>query len=126
MELLFLEHELDRVLEQQQVGRVGAVQLDAGLVVPLDPAGELGAVGEHHDHRGVVLHLLEIVKALSVGLLSRYLFSTTRGATARVLVHHLGHGWTNQLSVRHVVAPCTPCWAAGEARMHDAGFVVQG
>ena len=48
-----------------------AVHLQAVLVVPLDPAVDLLAVGQDDDHRGLGGHLLEVVVALRVGLLGR-------------------------------------------------------
>ncbi len=89
-QFLFLEHELDTVLEQQQVRRIVAVEFDAVLVVPLDPADKFSAVRQDDHHRGSTLHLLEVVITFRIGLFSRYLFPTTRG-TGRKPVHSLGH-----------------------------------
>ena len=67
--LAFLEHVLDGGFVDHQVGSTGAVQLDTGLVVPLDIAVDFLAVAQHHDHGGLGLHLLLVVKVFGVGLL---------------------------------------------------------
>src|SRR5882672_8614831 len=69
--LAFLEHVLNRRLVDHQVGRAGAVELDAALVVPLDVAVDFFSVAQHHDHGGLGLHLLLVVEVLGVGLLGR-------------------------------------------------------
>src|SRR5262245_42865465 len=70
--LVLLEHVLDVVLEQEDVGLAHPVDLEGSLVVPLDRAPDLFAVLEHDHHAGAVRHLLRVVVALGVGLLGRY------------------------------------------------------
>ena len=67
----FLVHVLDAGLVDQQVGRAGAVHLQAVLVVPLDDAVNFFAVLQHQDHGRLGLHLLLIIEILGVGLLRR-------------------------------------------------------
>src|SRR5262245_42354812 len=67
--LVLLVHVLHVVLQEQDVGLVGAVDLERGLVVPLDGAPDLLAVLQHDDHARLVGHLFQVVEALRVRLL---------------------------------------------------------
>ena len=69
--LAFFVHVLDRGLVDHEVGRTIAVYLETTLVIPLDDAADFFAIAEHDDHRRSRLHLLLIIKILSVGLLGR-------------------------------------------------------
>ena len=99
-QLLFLEHELDGLLEKKEIGGIDPIELEAVLVVPFDPTFELGTVGQNHDHCGAVLHLFEVVKTLGVCLFCGHLLA----ATARPgweFIHHLIHRRSDQLTIRH-------------------------
>src|SRR4030095_12685774 len=67
--LVLLEHVLDVVLEEQDVGLARSVDLEGGLVVPLDRAPQLFPVLEHDHHARAVRHLLRVVVALRGRLL---------------------------------------------------------
>lgn len=97
MEFFFLEHKLDRMFEQEQVRGVFPVELDAGLVVPLDPTRKLRTINEYDDHRCLVLHLLEVVEVFRVRLFGGNLFPPS-GRTGREAIHHLIHRGTNEFS----------------------------
>src|SRR6202165_4052895 len=69
--LAFLEHVLDGGLVDHQVGRAGAIQLDAVLVVPLDITVHFLPFAQNDGHGSLRLHLLLIIKIFGVGLLGR-------------------------------------------------------
>src|SRR3981081_1496720 len=82
--LAFLEHVLDGGLVDHQVGRAGAIQLDAVLVVPLDIAVDFLTVAQHDDHGSLRLHLLLIIKVLGVSLLCRRGLLGRNGGTVAI------------------------------------------
>src|ERR1700730_5217625 len=82
--LAFLEHVLDGGLVDHQVGRAGAIQLDAVLVVPLDIAVDFLTVAQNDDHGSLRLHLLLIIKILGVSLLGRRGLLDRSGGTVAI------------------------------------------
>jgi len=64
MKFFFLEHELDGMFEQKEIWSVLPVEFDAGFIVPLDPARQFRAVVQYDDHRGLILHLLEVISII--------------------------------------------------------------
>src|SRR5579872_1407426 len=64
-------HVFDRWLENHQVGRADAVDLEAILVIPLDDAVDFLAVMQNQYHRRLGLHLFLVIKVLRVGVLRR-------------------------------------------------------
>src|SRR5687768_5521141 len=93
-----LEQVLDRRLRDQEVGPALAVDLQAVLVVPLDPAADFLTVGQDDDHRRLRRHLLQVVVALRVGLLGRNLLALLEAAR-RVAVRELGEVRPDELAV---------------------------
>src|SRR5712692_11807966 len=85
------------------------------LVVPLDPASNLLAVGQHDDHGSLRGHLLQVVVALGVGLLGRSLLALLEGAS-RVALGKLREVWPDQFSVARSFVFGTE----GAARRRDA------
>src|SRR3954465_10061157 len=61
-------HVFDAGLIQQDIRPFRAIHLEAALVVPLDDAVERLAIAQHEHHRRLRLHLLYVIKVLSVGL----------------------------------------------------------
>src|SRR5215207_6175214 len=74
-----LEHVLDVVLEQHDVGRALAVDLESAAVVPLDGALDLLAVGQHDYHQRVLIHLLLVVEDFGARLGGRNLLAPEGG-----------------------------------------------
>jgi hypothetical protein len=95
----------DVVLEHQQIGTVSTVKLDATAVVPFDTPSQLLTILKHDDHRGPVVHLLFIVKALGVSLLRGYALAVWIALIPTMLVIAIpsladfGKGWSYQFPV---------------------------
>src|SRR3954452_24886717 len=99
LQLLLLEHVTDEVLLDEEVRPLMPVELEGALVVPLDPAPQLLAIGEDDHHGRLRGHLLEVVELLGVGLLGRRLLAAhaARGEVLLELVHVRPY----QFAVRH-------------------------
>jgi hypothetical protein len=59
----------DAVLENQKVGAILTMKLDAALVIPLDGSVDYFTILENDDHRSFGIHLLLVIEGLGVGLL---------------------------------------------------------
>src|SRR5580704_17402864 len=90
-----LVHVLDIRLKDEQVGLPFAVDLQAGLVIPLDHALQHLAIFQDEDHGRLGLHLLHVVEILGVCLIRGSGFLLMVGA-AIYLVLHFVQGRTYQ------------------------------
>ena len=90
---------LDTVFVDHQVRPVLAIQFEAGLVVPLDYALKYFAVRKNQDHRRPVLHLLDVVEVLGIGLPGRCAMPFTgRSAVLSIGMPLWGRGLLPQLT----------------------------
>ncbi len=119
--LVLFVHIADCVLKNQKVRARVAVHFDAVLVVPFDNSVKLLPILQDHNHRCLVLHLLEIVKAFGIGLLlwcgllllsthSHFVFNFRQGRTDKLSVHEKillrpSSIWTSCTTLFHDVYP---------------------
>lgn len=64
-----LEDVADALFVDQQIGLTGAVDLDAGAVVPIDATLNLLAIFQNDNHGRTRLHLFLEIERLGMGLL---------------------------------------------------------
>src|SRR5947199_9164996 len=65
-QLFLLEQVFDAVLLDEEIRRPFAIHFDGVLVIPLDPATDLLTVGHDDDDRRPQVHLLDVIKILSI------------------------------------------------------------